>query len=53
MEQMEKGQNIKKSLNSSVINQNITCSECHQLDFMGKRYLCMYCEDFNICDVCE
>lgn len=36
-----------------MINSGVKCSECAKENFTGKRYLCMYCEDFNICAECE
>lgn len=50
---------LKSSSDSShkhivdTTHQNITCDHCSQSNFQGRRYKCLVCPDFDLCESCE
>ena len=32
---------------------NITCDKCHTSNFKGRRFKCLVCPDFDLCEKCE
>ena len=36
-----------------TVHRNIICNGCHRQPLMGTRYMCLYCERFNLCEKCE
>lgn len=34
------------------INQNVTCNNCLSMNFYGYRYVCSYCNNYNLCNKC-
>ena len=36
----------------SKINKNILCNRCSKINFCGPRYVCIYCNNFNLCYTC-
>ena len=34
------------------INQNVTCNNCLSMNFYGYRYICSYCNNYNLCNKC-
>lgn len=45
-----------KTLNNEELkklkNNNIICNSCFSVDFFGPRYICSYCNNFNLCKQC-
>ena len=42
-----------KTFEIKTVNKLITCKVCKKKDFIGKRFKCLICKDFNICENCE
>ena len=46
----------KKDQNNNKIkeiqNNNVICNSCLSVDFCGSRYICSYCNNFNLCKKC-
>lgn len=36
-----------------IEHQGITCYHCNSSPLMGTRYMCLTCEDLNVCERCE
>lgn len=43
----------KDSTNKVVIHDNIICFSCQLLPIVGKRYKCMICFNYDLCENCE
>lgn len=35
------------------IHPNVTCNQCGCDNIKGIRYKCLFCKDYDLCDVCE
>jgi hypothetical protein len=35
-----------------TINHNVTCDRCHERNFVGRRFKCQMCNDFDLCQKC-
>ena len=35
------------------VHSNVTCDSCHTQGIVGKRYKCMQCSNFDLCETCE
>lgn len=46
-----KKNNKEKEINENI-NKNIICNSCLSKDFLGPRYICSYCNNFNLCRKC-
>lgn len=46
-----KKNNREKEMNETI-NKNIICNSCLSVDFFGPRYICSYCNNFNLCRKC-
>ena len=44
-------ENNYKKLNFNI-NQNVTCNNCLSMNFYGFRYICSYCNNYNLCNKC-
>ena len=42
---------LKKKL-TSKLNKNVACNKCLNTNFFGPRYVCAYCNNFNLCYLC-
>lgn len=38
---------------SHSFHMNISCDHCHKMNFTGKRFKCLICSDFDLCQECE
>ena len=38
---------------SSGVHKNIYCNKCKKVEFSGKRYKCLVCYDYDLCENCE
>lgn len=36
-----------------AIHRDVICNGCHRQPLTGTRYMCLYCERFNLCQKCE
>lgn len=36
-----------------TVHMGVTCNKCKKSNFVGKRYKCLVCEDFDVCQDCE
>lgn len=41
----------KKKIN--IKHKGITCDSCGVMDFKGRRFKCLVCQDFDLCEYCE
>src|SRR5690349_9193833 len=49
---------IKENSNTGIIKNNYsvfnsTCSSCNAFPIIGEKYICVICEDVDICKTCE
>ena len=49
-ENLTKKEKIKET---GIINENIICKNCDKKNFFGKRYKCIICKNYNLCEDCE
>ena len=49
---LNKNINENKNELNAMKNQNIICNECLSLNFYGYRYICSYCDNYNLCYNC-
>lgn len=42
---------IKKKI--KVKHPGVTCDSCGKLNLRGRRYKCLICSDYDLCEVCE
>lgn len=35
------------------VHKNVYCNQCKQMEFAGKRFKCMVCRDYDLCETCE
>ena len=38
---------------TSAVHKNIYCNKCKKIEFSGKRYKCLVCYDYDLCEICE
>ena len=46
-------QKVQKKSNIPTIHKNFYCDSCDTENFKGKRYICLECKDFDLCEKCE
>lgn len=67
--ELKKGQSINMQLDNAqknidkasgemtiehhTIHEGVTCDGCNTCPLTGKRYKCLVCEDYDLCDRCE
>ena len=53
-EYKEKFDKLKKKHNiNNEVHSNVICSNCLKKNFVGKRFICSECKNFNLCEECE
>ena len=40
-------------LNFQTVHEGVTCKCCNAKNIVGRRYVCIECKDFNLCESCE
>ena len=43
---------LKEENFKGIKNKNVICNSCLSIDFVGYRYVCAYCSNFNLCKKC-
>ena len=51
IEEKRINEDIDKKLKFNI-NQNVTCNNCLSMNFYGYRYICSYCNNYNLCNKC-
>ena len=46
-------QKKNKEILKNIKYNNIICSNCFKKDFIGKRFICSECDNYNLCQECE
>lgn len=44
---------VKTKVEIKTVHLGVTCDSCHKNSFVGKRFKCLVCLDYDLCEECE